>query len=148
MSSGSVLPYFISGVIVKGFGRGSRSLGIPTANISQDVVDSLSQDFKIGVYYGWAALEGQIYKMVMSIGWNPFYKNEKKSMEVHMLHKFDNDLYGKYLKIAVMGFIRPERDFASLADLIKEINNDVEIANTSLNTSEMIGYKSCEFLNS
>ena len=32
-----------------------------------------------GVYYGWAALKGQIYKMVMSIGWNPFYKNDKRS---------------------------------------------------------------------
>ncbi|KAK0084221.1 hypothetical protein PV325_007433 [Microctonus aethiopoides] len=148
MSSGSILPYFISGIIVKGFGRGSKSLGIPTANFPQDVVDGLPQDFKIGIYYGWAALEGQIYKMVMSIGWNPFYKNEKKSMEVHMLHNFDNDLHGKYLKVAVMGFIRPERDFASLADLIKEINHDIEIANTSLDTSQMIEYKSCEFLTS
>lgn len=31
-----------------------------------------------------------------------------------MLHNFDNDLHGKYLKVGVMGFIRPERDFASL----------------------------------
>ncbi|KAK0072127.1 hypothetical protein PV325_011856, partial [Microctonus aethiopoides] len=80
-------------IIVKGFGRGSKSLDIPTANFPQDLVDGLPQDFKIGIYNGWAAVEGQIYKMVMSIGWNPFYKNEKKSMEVHMLHNFDNDLY-------------------------------------------------------
>ncbi|KAK0180154.1 hypothetical protein PV327_005823 [Microctonus hyperodae] len=146
MSSGSILPYFVSGIIVKGFGRGSKSLGIPTANFPEDVVDSLPQDFKTGIYYGWAAFEGEIYKMVMSIGWNPFYKNEKKTMEVHMLHEFNNDLHGKHLKIAIMGFIRPERDFASLADLINEIKHDIEVANLKLNTTEMIEYKSCEFL--
>lgn len=35
-----------------------------------------------------------------------------------------------------------------LADLIKEINHDIEIANASLNTPQMIEYKSCEFLTS
>ena len=32
-----------------------------------------------GVYYGWAQLHGEIFKMVMSIGWNPYYKNVKKT---------------------------------------------------------------------
>ena len=34
-----------------------------------------------GVYYGWASVDGgDIHKMVMSIGWNPYYKNKTKSM--------------------------------------------------------------------
>jgi len=37
-----------------------------------------------GVYYGWAGLdftgEAVIYPMVMSIGWNPFYKNTVRSV--------------------------------------------------------------------
>ena len=34
-----------------------------------------------GIYHGWARVDdGSIEKMVMSIGWNPYYKNEKKSM--------------------------------------------------------------------
>ena len=38
-----------------------------------------------GIYYGFASVDGgPVYKMVMSIGWNPFYKNVKKSM-VHVL---------------------------------------------------------------
>jgi len=36
------------------------------------------------VYYGWAGLdftgEEKIYPMVMSIGWNPFYKNTVRSV--------------------------------------------------------------------
>ena len=34
-----------------------------------------------GIYYGFANVDrGPVYKMVMSIGWNPYFKNVKKSM--------------------------------------------------------------------
>lgn len=39
-------------------------------------------EFTSGVYYGWAqigAAGSQVYPMVMSLGWNPYYKNEKRS---------------------------------------------------------------------
>ena len=32
--------------------------------------------------------------MVLSMGWNPFYGNTKKSFETHIIHKFDQDFYG------------------------------------------------------
>lgn len=39
-----------------------------------------------GVYYGWANVDnGPVYKMVMSIGWNPFYENREKSMVSRLL---------------------------------------------------------------
>lgn len=50
------------------------------ANFPESVVNELPGDLSTGVYYGWASLHGQVYKMVSSIGWNPYYKNEKKSM--------------------------------------------------------------------
>lgn len=31
----------------------------------------------------------QVYKMCMSIGWNPFYKNKEKTAEPWILHDFD-----------------------------------------------------------
>lgn len=44
-------------------------------------MDSLPADISTGIYYGWARVDnGDIHKMVMSIGWNPYYKNLKKSM--------------------------------------------------------------------
>lgn len=44
-------------------------------------MNGLPGDFTCGVYYGWASVDrGPVYKMVMSIGWNPQYENEKKSM--------------------------------------------------------------------
>lgn len=51
------------------------------ANFPDSVVDNLPADIGTGIYYGWAGLgNGEVYKMVMSIGWNPYYKNTKKSM--------------------------------------------------------------------
>ncbi|MEQ2305283.1 hypothetical protein AMECASPLE_036117 [Ameca splendens] len=75
------LPYFCRGEVVRGFGRGSKELGIPTANFPDSVVDSLPADVSTGIYYGWACVgNSDIHKMVTSIGWNPYYKNTKKSM--------------------------------------------------------------------
>jgi riboflavin kinase len=75
-------PLKMKGDVQKGFGRGSKELGIPTANFSQEVVDLLSGEVGTGIYFGWATVAtspGIVYPMVMSVGWNPFYKNEKKS---------------------------------------------------------------------
>lgn len=46
-----------------------------------DVVQKLPEDLKTGVYFGWANVNnGDVYKAVLSIGWNPFYENTEKSM--------------------------------------------------------------------
>lgn len=55
-----------------------------------------------------------VYPMVMSLGWNPFYKNEKKSAEVHIMHNFHRDFYGDDLRVVVLGYIRPELDYTTL----------------------------------
>ncbi|XP_070156101.1 riboflavin kinase [Polyergus mexicanus] len=140
------LPYFVSGTVIKGFGRGSKALGIPTANFPESVVNGLPKDLDTGVYYGWASLRGQVYKMVTSIGWNPYYKNEKKSMEVHLLHKFHNDFYGEKIKVIITGYIRPEKDFSSLEELIKEIKNDIAIAEQRLEEPVVNKLKNDNFL--
>lgn len=52
-----------------------------SANFPVNVVDNLPEAISTGIYFGWASVDhGPVYKMVMSIGWNPFYKNTKKSM--------------------------------------------------------------------
>jgi len=44
-------------------------------------VNDLPEDINTGVYYGWAKVDnGPVHKMVMSIGWNPYFRNIKKSM--------------------------------------------------------------------
>jgi len=63
----------------------------------------------------------------MSIGWNPFYENKKRAMETHIVHKFEEaDLYGRQLKVIILGFIRPEQNFDSLEALIDAIRKDIK----------------------
>ena len=51
------------------------------ANFPEAVVERLPLALESGIYFGWASVdEGPIYKMVMSVGWNPQFQNEKRSM--------------------------------------------------------------------
>lgn len=140
------LPYFCRGEVIRGFGRGSKELGIPTANFPDTVVDNLPADISTGIYYGWACVgNGDVHKMVMSIGWNPYYKNTKKSMETHVIHTFKEDFYGETLSVVMVGYIRPERSYDSLDALIAAINNDIEEAKTKLELPEHLKLREDNF---
>ncbi|KAL6874995.1 hypothetical protein J3F83DRAFT_729470 [Trichoderma novae-zelandiae] len=142
-------PYRMEGKVISGFGRGSKELGIPTANLPVD--DALTpwiSNVPSGVYFGYASLalpashpdrppsspDGSfaVFPMVMSIGYNPFYKNTVRSAEVHILHSFASDFYGAHMRLLILGFIREEKDYSSLEALIEDINFDCEVAKKSL----------------
>lgn len=55
--------------------------------------------------------------MVVSIGWNPFYKNTKRSFETHVIHEFPEDFYGQNLGVVVCGYLRDEKNYESLEAL-------------------------------
>ncbi|KAK3692645.1 riboflavin kinase [Podospora appendiculata] len=149
-STGPTPPYPLrmEGIVIKGFGRGSKELGIPTANLPvDDAASSWIADIPSGVYFGWASLRlppthpnyspvnhngFALHPMVMSIGYNPFYKNTVRSAEVHVLHGFGADFYGAEMRLLIVGFIRQERDYAGLDALIRDINFDCEVARRSL----------------
>merc|ERR1712107_180317 len=124
----AALPHYAQGPIVKVFGRGSIELGFPTANFADEVIEALPEALIGGIYWGLAQVDdGQVYDMVMSIGWNPFYENKKRARETHIVHKFEEaDLYGRQLKVIILGFIRPEQNFDSLEALIDAIRKDIE----------------------
>jgi Riboflavin kinase len=54
-----------------------------TANLPDESIIPMSSVCKPGVYFGYAQVyglsgqEGKVHPMVMSLGWNPFYKNER-----------------------------------------------------------------------
>ncbi|XP_014275690.1 riboflavin kinase [Halyomorpha halys] len=144
-----ILPYFVSGTVINGFGRGSKELGIPTANFPSDVVKNLPDDLETGIYFGWAKVNsGPVYKMVMSVGWNPFYKNTEKTMETHIIHKFEQDFYGATMKVCVLGYLRPEKNFSSVDELIAEIQQDIAVAEAELAKEEFAKYKDSDFFSS
>jgi len=141
----------LEGEIVKGFGRGSKEIGCPTANFSEEVVDrNIPETLPTGVYLGWTRLNGDVEmveKAVISIGWNPFYGNEKKSVETHIIKQIHSDLYGRCLKLLICGYIRPELNFDSLEDLTAAINDDIKFADSQLETNALFNeFKDDEFL--
>ncbi|OWM85210.1 hypothetical protein CDL15_Pgr027997 [Punica granatum] len=151
-------PWHIGGLVIKGFGRGSKVLGIPTvsihisfsafvclmmemfvsngpmsANLSTEGYTTLLSEYPSGVYFGWAGLPVRgVYKMVMSIGWNPYFNNKEKTIEPWLLHEFDEDFYGEELRLVIVGYIRPELNFPSLESLIEKIHDDRRIAEKAL----------------
>ncbi|XP_058027938.1 riboflavin kinase [Ahaetulla prasina] len=140
------LPYFCRGEVVRGFGRGSKELGIRTANFSEEVVDSFPSDICTGIYYGWGCVgTGDVHKVVLSIGWNPYYKNVKKSVETHVIHTFKEDFYGEVLSIIIVGYIRPEQNFDSLDALITAIQHDIDQAKNLLDLPEHQKFKDDNF---
>lgn len=142
-------PWYIGGPVVKGFGRGSKVLEIPTANLCADDFSAILSEHTSGVYFGWAGLSTRgIYKMVMSIGWNPYFDNNEKTIEPWLLHDFDEDFYGEDLRLAIVGYIRPEANFPSLETLIARIHEDRKIAEKSLDLPIYAGFKDSPYLRS
>lgn len=65
--------------------------------------------------------EGDVEKSVMSVGWNPYYDNTKRSAEVHILREYPEDFYGEQMRVVVLGFLRPECNFDSLGTFLSSL---------------------------
>ena len=116
--------YSLSGEVVKGNQVG-RTLGYPTANIYlSDIHKLIPGD---GVYSAYAIVNGFQYKSVVSIGNRPTFNDSKKSIEVHLLD-FNQDVYNQNLKIEFVDFIRAQRKFDLVEELVQQIKADIVVA--------------------
>mmetsp|Transcript_10863 Transcript_10863/g.11282 ORF Transcript_10863/g.11282 Transcript_10863/m.11282 type:complete len:176 (+) Transcript_10863:63-590(+) len=115
---------YLSSLVVHGFKRGSKELGIPTANLDMEQLGEIGTSLETGIYYGWAKLNENYYETVVSVGWNPFYNNTVKTIEAHLLHSL-SDFYGEKLELLLCGYLRQEANFKSLDELISCIHCDI-----------------------
>lgn len=130
------------GEVIRGFGRGSKELGIPTANLPADAYAELLSGAACGIYHGFAQVgDGPVLKMVTSVGRNPFYGNSAKTVEPHILHTFPADFYGATLRLLIVGWIRPEANYESLGALISAIHADIETARHALDDPAYAAHK-------
>lgn len=119
----------LEGIVIRGFGRGGKQLDCPTANIPIEAHEATLQTLSTGIYYGEARVDSSVrYPAVISIGWNPHFQNDKKTIEAHILQKFREDFYGSKLTIYVQGFLRDEHKFHSIEDLKQAIHDDIATA--------------------
>ena len=116
--------YSVSGNVVKGRQIG-RSIGFPTANIEPD------DPFKLipakGVYAVEVEIHGNTYPGMLSIGTNPTVNDDTslRSIEVYILN-FNEDIYGKALKVIFRKKLRDEKKFDSVAQLSEQMKLDKE----------------------
>ena len=109
-------PPEVEGTVVHGDHRG-RLLGFPTANLATPPGLLVPQ---LGVYAG--ATIG--HRNAISIGTNPTYGGVERRVEGHLLD-FDADLYGQRMVFELWERLRDEAAFASEAELIEAIDDDV-----------------------
>lgn len=66
-------------------------------------------------------------------------------METHIIHTFEEDFYGEILNVAIVGYLRPEKNFDSLESLISAIQGDIEEAKKRLDLPEHLKLKDDNF---
>ena len=112
--------YRLSGRVVSGDKRG-RDFGYPTANIyvGQQYLP-IEGIFVVTV----SGLDGGPLRGVASIGKRPMYPSKWDMLEVFLLD-FDQNIYGQHLTVECLHKLRDEMCFASEAELIAQIKEDV-----------------------
>ena len=111
--------YAFEGIVEKGDARG-RELGYPTANM----VLGDYQRPRYGIYAVRVTLDdGSEHRGVASLGIRPTFDPPKELLETH-LFDFAGDLYGRAIEVSLHAFIREERKFETIDDLIAEMQND------------------------
>lgn len=108
-------PYALFGKVVHGKGLG-RTIGFPTANIRLTNPHVITPN--AGVYAVEVRGERLEVRGICNI-------DAKGTIEVHLLG-YKGNLYGQYLTIQFMQFIRKERQFHSLDELQQQIKADVD----------------------
>ena len=120
-------PYRMSGKIVKG-DRVGRTLGYPTANVDlrrrQSAVMGI---FAVRVH----GLEGGPHDAVASVGSRPTFAGTKPILEVHIFD-FDEDIYGEYIHVDFVAWLREQEKFDLVEDLVAQMGVDAENARSAL----------------
>ncbi|MDY6331412.1 MAG: riboflavin biosynthesis protein RibF [Fibrobacter sp.] len=118
-------PYRLSGTVVVGKRLG-HTIGFPTANVQMEQYKFLP---KGGVYVASARLsDGRIYRSVVNIGTQPTTPGTHNLAVEAFLLDFSEDIYGQHLALDLLAFLRPEKKFASIEDLVRQIGMDADTA--------------------
>lgn len=112
--------YSLTGQVNKGLGNGDK-IGFKTANLYLDEPYYLP---KRGVYICEVTHDEQKYDAICNIGIHPSIDElEDPIVEVHILNK-EVDLLGEMLKVELLKFIRGEKKFKNLNELVLQITKD------------------------
>lgn len=114
-------PHAVRGEVVHGAKRG-RELGYPTANLEAEDIGVVPAD---GVYAGWLIDGATRYPAAISVGTNPQFDGVHRTVEAHVLGRWDLDLYGHVVTVEFTHLLRPMETFDSLDAFLDQMANDV-----------------------
>lgn len=112
--------YSVYGYVIKGKQLGSK-LGFPTANILANSNLCLP---KPGVYITKTYIDDNLYYSTTNVGFNPTFNQKTYNIETYIIG-FNDDIYGKEIKVVFYKRIRDELKFKNIRSLCKQIENDV-----------------------
>ncbi|MBQ6714299.1 MAG: riboflavin biosynthesis protein RibF [Clostridia bacterium] len=113
-------PFGFTAEVINGDKRG-RNLGFPTAN---QIYPKEMQKLKFGVYRSRVLIDGIEYKGISNIGIRPTYRTEGPTCETY-IYDFSGDIYGKYIRIEPLKFLREEQKFSTAEELKKAVLKDI-----------------------
>ena len=114
-------PFSLAGYVQKGQGQG-RKLGFPTANLTVPPDRLLP---KFGAYVVRVLLDGAEYYGLANVGCKPTFNYGKPVVEV-FIAQFAGEIYGEYMQVEFLKFLREEKKFASPEALQAQLLADKE----------------------
>ncbi len=115
-----VKPYSIIGKVIHGRAKG-HLIGYPTANIMPIINYRVPAS---GVYATYLMVGSKKYLSMTNIGHNPTFNfTNITSIETHIFD-FNEDIYDQEVELIFIEFIRNERIFEDMNDLIKQLDKD------------------------
>lgn len=114
-------PYFAEGFVTHGRGIGNRKLGVPTINVATPENALIP---RLGVYSASVEVDKRLYPAVLNLGVCPTYGERRVHVEAHLLD-FSGDLYGKFVKVNFLSFLRDEKRFSDEKELKMQIQADI-----------------------
>lgn len=121
-------PYFATGQVVRGDGRG-KSIGFPTANLAGIPARKLLPPdgvYAVRVEWRWGRALG-----MMNQGGRPTFRQADRTLEVHLLDHA-GDLYGEWLKVEWVARLRDVQRFPSADALRAQLERDRSSARAAL----------------
>lgn len=116
--------YESTGTVVRGDNRGGSQLGFPTANIKVDEDKFLP---KQGVYAVKVHFNDQVYEGMANLGVVPTFTDDRSELKLEVnIFDFNETIYGETLTVEWHQFIREEKKFSGVEEIIAQLKQDEE----------------------
>ncbi|MFA0749864.1 MAG: hypothetical protein SLRJCFUN_000267 [Candidatus Fervidibacter sp.] len=121
-------PFRLTGTVVAGAGRG-KALGFPTINLQIPPGKLLPCH---GIYAGKVRLPEGVWDAAVYIGVRPSFNEATPVVEAHLLDFEGAISYGTPVTVELLAFVREDRRFERLDDLVEQMRADVRVVRERL----------------